>query len=171
VRRRRPGHGNGDRTPVAPSPTAPRVSPTALKGGGSTATEEPGGGLVPTNTVRDPSALILLAFEPPYLPALGGRAGTFPPFGSASGGTAARCARWLFPHSAPPLGERRHPGSPLAALRGDWMALTSRASAHILWWFTTSTLECFYEEDLSTKSSASQASARLQESDANPSRA
>jgi len=51
------------------------------------------------------------------------------------------------------------------------MALTTGGSAHILWWFTTSTLECFYEEDLSTKSSTSQASARLQESDANPSRA
>ena len=51
------------------------------EGGGSTATEEPGGGLVPINADWDASALILLAFEPPYLPALGGRTGTFPPFG------------------------------------------------------------------------------------------
>ena len=36
------------------------------------------------------TSLIQMSFKPPYLPALGGRGGTFPPFGSASGGTASR---------------------------------------------------------------------------------
>ena len=47
----------------------------------------------------DASTLILLAFEPPYLPALGGRAGTLP-------------------HSAPPLGEQlRGAGRNLSPIR------------------------------------------------------
>jgi hypothetical protein len=71
--------------------------------------------------------------------------------------------RYLSPISAPPLGEQ-----PLASLRS--FALTMGGCAHILWWFTTSTFECFDEEDISTKSSTSQASARLQASDADPSR-
>ena len=61
------------------------------QGGGSTATEEPGGGLVPTIAAVTAAALIQMSFKPPYLPALGGRAGTFPPFDFVSGGTVTRC--------------------------------------------------------------------------------
>jgi hypothetical protein len=46
------------------------------------------------------------ALEPPYLPALGGRAGTFPPFDFVSGGTATRGGQEPFPHSTSSLGEQ-----------------------------------------------------------------
>jgi hypothetical protein len=46
-----------------------------------------GGRLVPTHVAWVATTLNLWAFKPPYLPALGGRAGTFPPFDFVSGGT------------------------------------------------------------------------------------
>jgi hypothetical protein len=75
------------------------------KGGGSTATEEPGGGLVPANAARSASTLIQMSFKPPYLPALSGRQGLFPnsapPLGEQYAG-----GQGLFPHSTSSLGEQ-----------------------------------------------------------------
>ena len=45
------------------SPPAARVSPLRPQGGGSPATEEPGGGLVPTNAAWDASVLYLESFK------------------------------------------------------------------------------------------------------------
>jgi hypothetical protein len=119
------GADSAARSTVGGVRTATRVSPPARKVGGVSATSQAlpppegwgeyrrrrsrGGGLVPTHADWVASALNLESFKPPYLPALGGPAGTFPPFGSASGGTAARCARWASGGTATRAGRNLSP--------------------------------------------------------------
>jgi len=73
----------------APSPRRPLPQYASLP----PIADRRGGWDVPTNCAGDLALTrphSLDAFVPPYLPALGGRAGTFPPFDFVSGGTASR---------------------------------------------------------------------------------